>query len=357
VGRALATLDPESADLAESALRYLLGEEEARVPVEHLSRLELQSYLWVTLPAQHGHLGRATHEVAWALGDALERLGAESLAVLCRDRRTHEILAAWQRDPAEGERLSNEAFAASGLLTDVRRERALAWAAGFPGGPHWVSDVLPVLEAEAEVPENVELSLAPARALMEAVGDGLTLTGAGYLPTSVAIALNDHFRWSDRVGITPKKEGDVPPLRFLREHLMAQQLLTVRRGLITVSTRGRDALSDPAVFWAAVTETAPRWDDFEQEVLAVAAVLLVGSPDVEHLSAEITARLADRWLANDLERDVNWVFLDWYRVGLSLGWWDAKRGRWLDRLSPRGVAAAARAFWAVAAKPIRATER
>jgi len=420
VDRALATLDVESARRARPAIDSLLGPADDRMPVAALSRLELQDFLWGKLPTRFLTDDHDHHEIAWALGDLLMALGLEKYAALCRDRRTHEILAAWHRDPHEGERLSNEAIAASGLLPPdtptltfggvmgaielqvfldlgavleraidsaelnpsaanfererislverflttpyagrtplaaVRRERAEAWAAGFRGDPAWLTAVLPLLEREAACPSNVELSLAPARALLEAVGDGLPPTGAGYLPPAVVVALNDRFRWSDVVGSMPKKEGDLPPLRFLREHLVAQRLLLVRKGSLMVSARGRACLAEDEVFWDSLTALAPRWGEFEQEVLAVAAVLLLGAPDVDRLAGQVAARIAGRWKGDDLERDVNWVYLDWYRVSLTLGWWEAKRGRWLDRLTERGVAAAARAFWSVAGAPAHA---
>jgi hypothetical protein len=410
---ALASLDEESARRAAPAIDALLGSEDERMPVEALARLDVEDFLWAKLPTRwltddHDH-----HEIAWALGDLFTALGVEKYAALCRDRRTHEILAAWHRDPDEGARLANEAIEASGLLPPdtptltfgevmgtaelqtfmelssvleraidageldprakrervrlverhlvtggllaaVRRERAEAWAAGFRADPGWLGTVLPVLERESASPENVELSLAPARALLERVGDGLTLTASGYLAPAVAIELNDHFRWSDHVGKTPKREGDLPQLSFLREHLTLQRLLAVRKGVLSVTARGRACLADEALFWDSLTALTPRWEEFAQEVIALSAVLLLESPDVERndLTEEVARMMRHRWKGGgDFERDVHWAYIDWYRVGFALGWWEAKRGRWLDRLSPRGVGAAARAFWSVAGAP------
>jgi hypothetical protein len=420
VDAALASLDDESARRAGPAIDTLIGGAGERMPVESLTRLMLQDFLWFKLPTHwltddHDH-----HEVAWALGDLFQALGLERYAAVCRDRHTHEILAAWHRDPDEGERLAADATARSGLLppdtetlsfgevmgnvelqvyldvaaviehavdggeldpaastferdrarvierflstplegqspvSAVRRERAEAWAAEFRGDVGWADAALRSPEGP---PENVELSLAPARAVLEAVGLGLPLTASGYLPPPVVLTLNDHFRWSDIVGKPPKKEADLPPLKFLREHLVQQRLLTVRRGTITVSARGRRCLEDDTAFWEALTDLRPRWGEFEREVLATAGAMLVEdseqSPD--EVSRAVAAKIRGRWKggSDDLAGDIYWVFIDWYRVGIPLGWWDAKKGRWVYRLTARGVAAAARAFRSVATAPAR----
>ena len=86
----------------------------------------------------------------------------------------------------------------------------------------------------------------------------------------------------------------------------------------------------------------------------MSTALLMLTPDVgrEDLAAEVAGMIRHRWKGEgDFQRDVHWAYLDWYRVGFAFGWWEARRGRWLDRLSPRGVGAAARAFWSVAAAP------
>lgn len=167
--------------------------------------------------------------------------------------------------------------------------------------------------------------------------------------------LNDRFRWSDYVGKQPRRERDVPQLTFLREHLQGQRLLAARKGVLTATSKGRECLTDDELFWRRLTDLHPRFAEFGREVMAVAAVLLLESPDVERedLTQEVARMIRHRWKGggDDFARDVHWVYIDWYRVGFALGWWEARRGRWLDRLSPRGVGAAARAFWSVAGAP------
>ena len=416
VDRALSSLDVETARHAEDAADRLFGPPGDRMPVEMLTRLELQDFLWSKLPTRWLSPEPQHHEIAWALGDLLELLGLPAYAALCRERRTHEILAAWNRDDTAGELAALEAVDASGVvppdtptltfgdamaggelrvylelsaaieaaidagritpgapsfdadrirvteefwrqgsaLTVVRRDRAATWAMGFRADPDWLAPALPVLERAWEMPENVELSLVSARALLEKLGVGLALTPSGYLPPATAVELNDRFRWVDVVGKPPRREADLPQLTVLREHLTQQGLLNVRRGVVSTTAAGAACLTNDELFWSRITDLQPRWDEFAREVIAVSAALLLMSPDAERddLSAEVARMIQHRWKGGgDFERDVHWCYIDWYRVGFALGWWEARRGRWLDRLSPRGVGAAARGFWSVAAAP------
>ncbi|HET7691057.1 MAG TPA: hypothetical protein VFK41_11780 [Nocardioidaceae bacterium] len=416
VERALAELDEGTARRVEPAANRLFGPPDDRMPLEELTQLELQDFLWVKLPTKFWTESKEHHEIAWALGDLLERLGMVRYAALCRHRRTHEILASWHRDEDEGvaaataaiehsgvvppdtatvefgevmgpdelrvylelaaaieagitegrlhpgttgferERVAaTEAFWRSGdSLARVRRDRAASWAMGFRADAGWLDAALPVLEQAWALPENVELSLLPARALMQAVGDGVGLTSAGYLPPAVALDLNDRFGWYDFIGKKPRSESDLPQLMFVREHLTRQRLLALRKGELRLTSLGRTCLEDVEQFWARLTDLRPRFDAFTCEVVAVSSALLMRTPDVGRadLAAEVAAMIRHRWRGDgDFERDVHWAYIDWYRVGYALGWWEARRGRWLDRLSPRGVGAAARAFWSVAGAP------
>jgi hypothetical protein len=117
------------------------------------------------------------------------------------------------------------------------------------------------------------------------------------------------------------------------------------------SVAGRRGLVAPELLWRAVVGPAPRWaGEPEASALAVEAALLLRSPAVsrEELVAE-TAAILGTSVAS-----VDWVRVEWYRVGVVLGWWERSRGRWLGlRLSRLGRAAAAQTFWSVAARPSR----
>ncbi len=244
---------------------------------------------------------------------------------------------------------------------EVRGHRARAWAARLTDGDTtWVDGVLPQATAEPDVPSRPDLSVAPARALLEAAAGGLALTRAGQLPADVVAALDDRFAWSDDRPLTRRapQEADLPPLLFLRQHLQAQRLLTVRGGRLALSPSGRGCLDDADRLWSAVVGPGPRWaDGFDGDALAVLAGVLLRSPAVsrEDLLREATFVLGAAWHrvgGEDLAAAVDWLRVDWYRVGVAFGWWERSRGRWLGlRLSRLGRAAAARTFWAAAARP------
>lgn len=426
----LARLDPESARRADSALSGLLGERGERAPLDGLSQLALQQLLWERLGRTSAGPESEDHEVVWALGDFFALAGLDRYAAICRDPRTHEVLALWHRDPDAAAGAAARAQQASGIVpleaggfafgdvlgpvegrafdgasrfledgvasgaldpelrgfraaarrrverylttptadfggepprTAVWRERAEAWMASFRDvpAPFW-DRAMPHVHELPAVPERVALSLAPAVALLEAVGTGVTLTDAGYLPTRLVAGLDERFGWSQEYSLSrPRGETDLPPLRFLHEHLRAQRLLTRRGRHLTVSTAGRDALADPAVLWASVTAPAPRWRaGFEHDALAVLAIAQLRDPRLtgEQLLDEMVYVLGGKWRAEgggSLEEGARWVQLEWYRVGLVLGWYDG-RGRSTEwRLSGFGRVAAACVFRAVSTAPRR----
>jgi hypothetical protein len=146
----------------------------------------------------------------------------------------------------------------------------------------------------------------------------------------------------------------------LNEHLQAQRLLTRRGNRLMVSARGGRAADDLEVLWRLVATPAPRWGTgFQADAVAVTAALLLAEDGRtgEDLCHETTALLARKWQAptdDDIRDVVRWIQVEWYRVGVVLGWWERRRGRLgLGRtLSADGRAAAATAFWSVAARPM-----
>lgn len=243
--------------------------------------------------------------------------------------------------------------------TAVWQERADAWRASFPEvpAPFW-DRALPHVHELPVVPERVSLSLAPAVALMEAVGEGVTLTDAGYLPTRLVLMLDERFGWSQEYSLRrPRGEGDLPLLQFLHEHLRGQRLLTRRGRQLSVSAAGREALAEPAVLWASVTAPGPRWrPGFEHDALAIHAIAQLRDPRLagEELLEETVYVLGGKWRAEGdgtLEEGARWVQLEWYRVGLALGWYEGRGRSPEGRLSAFGRAAAAAVFRSVATAP------
>lgn len=247
-------------------------------------------------------------------------------------------------------------------LSVVHEERIGFWLHRMDRTPNQLwSSVAPLVVGAPEVPEGAELSLAPALAVLEAVGDGVALTGAGYLPAKLALELDERFGWSeDMIGARPRGESQIPRLMFVDEHLRARRLLTKRGNRLSVSAEGRRCLADPARLWRTLTADRSK-HAFESDILAVMAAVLLAGTSVrwDDLDDQVVAVLAGKWRApNGVPvgpEDVHWTEVEWYRLGLSFGWWGSDHGYGLRglRMNEVGRAAAVSLFRSVATRPMR----
>jgi hypothetical protein len=292
----------------------------------------LREYLWEHLPAGDAE-DRAGHEAAWALGDLFERAGLAQQAALCRAADTHEVIA-------------------------VRR-----WSSSFAGVPEgfW-RPALASLSTADHVPDRAALSLASAHALIETVGDGLAVTAGGLLPPETVQALDDRFRWTEEFPwMRSAVESDVPPLRFLHEHLVAQRLLVREGGRLQASAEGAACLRDTGRLWERVVSPRPRWSqEFDRDALGVMAAALLRNPDfaLGRVAEEMTQVLTGKWRPAGSVDSVqgrgsvfdgaSLVAQAWYQLGVPLGWWDSGHGPADRRPNAWGRAAAAAVFRFVA---------
>ena len=285
----------------------------------------LRRYLWHELPSRRPATQHEHHEAAWTLAEQFDDAGRPEEAALCRSSTTHEILSVWR------------------------------WTQSFPEVPaaFW-GPALATLGPRPGPPSRVALSLAAARGLLDAVGDGLTLTPGGGLPHATVLALDDRFRWTEEFPwMRPDVEADIPPLRFLHEHLTAQRLLVRDGPRLTVGEAGRLARSDDALLWRAVVDPRPRWGrEFDLDTLGVVAAVLLrtGTFTPGRTTEEITPVLAAKWRPAGPDRrgsvydGASLVVQGWYQLGVPLGWWDTGRGP-ADRKPNAFGAAAARAVF------------
>ena len=335
--RALLTLDDVTVARVRPALEWI----RSGVPALGAGRdtrdtdpgLEaLRRFLWHDLPARWPADGSERHEVAWALGDLFQQAGLAEHAALCRSSATHEILAVWR------------------------------WTQSFPEVPaEFWRPALSGLGPRPDPPHRVAMSLASARALLEAVGDGVELSASGRLPPAMVSALDDRFRWTEEFPwMRPAGDRELPPLRFLHEHLLAQRLLAQDGSRLTVAEAGRAALRDAARLWWAVVDPVPRWThEFDQDTLGVmaAALLRAGAFSPGRMTEEITHVLAAKWRpARRNSRagvfdGASLVVQEWYQLGVPLGWWDTGRGPADRHPNGFGRAAAEAVFRAVARRP------
>ncbi len=302
----------------------------------------LRRFLSTDLPAGWTADEREQHEVAWALGDLYAQAGRPELAALCRAAATHATLAVWH------------------------------WTRSFTGvRPEFWQPALDTLgapdTASGPVPARFVLSLGSARALLETVGDGLRVTDEGRLLPATVLALDDRFRWTEEFPwMRAVDEVDVPPLRFLHEHLLAQRLLVRNEGRVRRTEAGVACTRDTARLWRAMVAPSPRWTrEFERDALGVMAASVLRSADftLGRIGEEMTQVLAGKWRPADAGRSssifdgASAVALTWYQLGVPLGWWDTGRGPADRRPNAFGRAAAAAMFRAVAGPPAGLTGR
>jgi hypothetical protein len=328
VERALVGLDGPSVEYARPALTWLRARGAGDRPPVGLVR----EYLWEHLPVDRAD-DRAAHESAWALGDLFERAGLPQHATLCRAAVTHEVIAS-------------------------RR-----WSSSFAGVPaEFWRPALASLPTADEVPDRAALSLASAHALIETVGDGLTVTVGGLLPPRTVQSLDDRFRWTEEFPwMSSAKESDIPPLRFLHEHLVAQRLLLREGGRLEVSAEGRACLRETGRLWRRMVSPRPRWSqEFDRDALGVMAASLLRTPDftLGRVAEEMAQVLTGKWRptrsVDSLEGGgsvfdgASLVAQAWYQLGVPLGWWDNGHGPADRRPNAWGRAAAAAVFGSVA---------
>jgi hypothetical protein len=328
VERAVGGLDAVTAARVRPAVAWLTARSGSGAP----GVVAVATFLRRELPERWRGEGREQHEVAWALGDLFEHAGLTEQAALCRSSATHEMLAVCQ------------------------------WTQSFPDvrAAFW-EPALDELEDRVVVPARAALSLSSAQALLEVVGDGLTLTPDGQLPLATVLALDDRFRWTEEFPwMRATAEGDIAPLRILHEHLRAQRLLVLDGPRLVRSPAGVEATHDTGRLWRAVVDPSPRWSrQFDRDALGVMAASVLRSADfaLGRIGEELTRVLAGKWRPVGTSRQDRVfdgaapVAQAWYQLGVPLGWWDTGRGPADRRPNGFGRAAAVSVFRAVAGPP------
>ena len=200
------------------------------------------------------------------------------------------------------------------MLADVCRERCESWAVGYPAvRQDLLAQMLPLLEGEVAVPAEASERLTPLRWLLEHIGDGATLTQAGWLPSALVVEANDTFGWCGPFGFTVRTETDLPELAILDELARRARLITKKGPKVSLSATGRRALGDPSLLWHIVVAHifSARTYEGEGAALAAAALVNAGRPlSRETVEAKVGAGLEGRWRTDSGEALDQWSCLD-----------------------------------------------
>jgi len=185
------------------------------------------------------------------------------------------------------------------MLGAVCRERAERWAAGYPEARRdLLTPMLTLLDGEVTVPPEVDHCLTPLRWLLEHIGDGATLTQAGWLPKALVLEANKTFGWFDLLGFKVRTETDLPELATLNELARRTRLITKRGRKVTISATGRRALGDPSLLWRIVISDIFAAGRYEGEGAALAAASLINAGTQlpgNTVEAQVAAGLEGRW--------------------------------------------------------------
>lgn len=134
--------------------------------------------------------------------------------------------------------------------------------------------------------------LEPYRLLIEAIGDGVQLTAAGYLPP----ALVEHL--ADRTGVTEwwigaaNREDLTWPLARLRASARTLGLINVRKGRLTATAIARRCRDRPLLLWRHTISRLPVGKtDFDRQAGWVTVAVVAGGVPAERWHTEIAALL------------------------------------------------------------------
>ena len=200
------------------------------------------------------------------------------------------------------------------MLEAIYRERCESWAVGYPAmRQDLLGQMLPLLDGEVAVPLEASERLMPLRWLLEHIGDGATLTQAGWLPRALVLEANDTFGWFGPFGFTVRTETDLPELASLDELARRARLITRKGRKVSLSARGRRALGDPSLLWRIVVTEIFSAVTYEGEGAALAAAALVNACSPlprQMVEAKVGEGLEGRWRTDSGEALDQWAGLD-----------------------------------------------
>ncbi len=189
----------------------------------------------------------------------------------------------------------------------------------------------------------------PFTVLCDAVGDGVKLTGAGYLPPAVVQTIFDELEMGDEwIGKGNREDLTVPVLQ-LRETAQRLKLLRKYKGRLVPTARGRELAGDPVGLWWHLAGALPfggrdaKDAEWQAGVLLLALMASGSTDNAEVTVAELLTGLGwavgdrqpiDRRTATGLiATDVHLL----HRVGAFA---DDRRGAWPGTVTPDGIALA-----------------
>ena len=172
-------------------------------------------------------------------------------------------------------------------------------------GPAWSTitqwlDLLTDREPVTLTDEEVEAIIRPIQVLLAAVGDGVKLTAAGYLPPTMVQQIADDTGVSDWWIGKANREDQTYPVAILRESAQDLGLLRKRTGMLLPTSRAKGAMGDARRLLGAVLERLPIGKRFEAEAGWLFLLAAAAGADGPHLDHQLAELLTDKgWRTQD----------------------------------------------------------
>jgi len=129
---------------------------------------------------------------------------------------------------------------------------------GPTGDEFWRLAIAADLGAGTEIDlETAEEMTANYRWWLHRIGDGITLSAAGYLPPAVAKELGEQLNLRLEVRGPLNRESNIEPMRDFRESARAMGLTKTTKGTLTTTPLGRRLARNPIALWQHIAGRVP----------------------------------------------------------------------------------------------------
>lgn len=202
-------------------------------------------------------------------------------------------------------------------------------------------------DGEVDIDESTAgQMLRPLQVLFDAVGDGVKLTAAGYLPPVVVRTIFEDLELDQEWIGAGNREDQTLPVLELREAAQRLGLLRKHKGRLALTSRARTLATDPVGLWQHVAGRLPIGGrdvsdaGWQAGVLLLALLAADSTEDVETRIAELLTGLG--WAIDDAQpidlRTASGLVASDVRLLRRLGALGAGRsGRWPGRVTAAGV--------------------
>lgn len=140
---------------------------------------------------------------------------------------------------------------------------------------------------------DVRTAAAPWRAVLDAVGAGTKLTGAGYLPPAMVQQIADTTGISQWWIGKANREDQTYPVALLRENAQAFGLLRKSKGTLAPTARARAVANDDRRLVGTVLERLPVGKGFDEQAGWLLLLALAAGEGEQELRTKVAEALTD----------------------------------------------------------------